>query len=218
MTAGVLVLLVLVLPGYAVAAIAFPPGSVSPAERGVYAVALSIAVAAVGGLVLQLAVGLDRTVWAVFLASVTLLAAIVAMELPRRRRPLLPVRLPRAFPLVLASFGVACLVAVLAVVSARDGLLDSRSQAHFTDFWMTPAATGSKAVTVGLRRHGDGRGRYAVRLLRGSRTLARREVVLRAGQQRVWTIPVLAPGPARVVAAVEQRGRAGRRLHLELGG
>ena len=42
--AVLLVPLVLVLPGYALAAALFPPGTVSPAERGVYSVGLSIAV------------------------------------------------------------------------------------------------------------------------------------------------------------------------------
>ena len=66
------------------AALAFAPGTVSPAERGVYAVALSLAVAAVGGLVLQLAIGLDRASWAILLAAVTALAALRGLRAPRR--------------------------------------------------------------------------------------------------------------------------------------
>src|SRR5690242_15679363 len=50
--APLLVPLVLFLPGYAVAANFFAPKTIGLTERGVYAIVLSIAITAVGGLVI----------------------------------------------------------------------------------------------------------------------------------------------------------------------
>lgn len=215
-----LVPLVLFLPGYAIAALAFPPGTVSAAERGVYAVALSVAVAAVGGLVLQLAVGLDRAIWAALLIVVTAVCAAQGVRLGRYPRPR-PPRLPWALPFVVAAFTVAALVAVLAIVSAGDGVREARAASRFTDFWMAPArpvgAEPAKAFAVGLRSHEGGTSRYVVRVSRDGRLLARREVVLVPGAQRVWgfTAPT---GPGRVVASLRRDGGSSRDLYLSLGG
>jgi hypothetical protein len=69
--------------------------------------------------------------------------------------------------------------------------------------------------SVGLRSHESRAGRYVLRLSRGGRLLAEREVVLRPGRQRVWGFS--APlGQGRVVASVKQDGRDSRRLYLPL--
>jgi uncharacterized protein DUF1616 len=214
-----LIPLVLFLPGYAIAALAFPPGSVGPAERSIYAVTLSIAVAAVGGLVLQLAIGLDRVSWAVLLAVVTLVCIVQGVRLGRYPKPRRP-RLPWALPLVVVAFAAAGLVSAMAVVSAHDGLLDSRARAAFTDFWMVPAkaaATPDGSFVVGLRSHEREPSRYLLRLSHDGRLLHEGEVVLRPGRQRVWDF-VAPAGPGPVVASVSQDGEPSRRLYLPLGG
>jgi hypothetical protein len=216
-----LIPLVLFLPGYAIAALAFPPRTISPAERGIYAIAISIAVAAVGGLILQLAIGLDRAGWAVLLGSVTLICAGWAVRLGRLRKPR-PPRLPWALPFAVAAFAAAGLVAGMAIVSARDGQLESRARIHFTDFWIAPprpAADAPPAGTflVGLRSHESEASRYILRLARGGLLLAEREAVLRPGEQRVWDFSTPA-GPGPLVASVRQDGGPPRRLHLPLEG
>ncbi len=199
----------------AVAALAFAPGTVSPAERGVYAVALSIAVAAVGGLVLQLAIGLDRASWAILLAAVTALAALRGLRAPRR--PVPTPRLPWALPLVVVAFAAAGLISAQAIVSAQSGLLDSRARTGFTDFWLAPGSGRGEAFSVGLRSHESRASRYALRLSRAGRQLARREVVLGPGRQRVWEFSLPA-GRGRVVASVRQDGQRSRRLYLPFEG
>lgn len=214
-----LIPLVLFLPGYAIAALAFPPGSIGPAERGIYAVTLSIAVAAVGGLILQLAIGLDRAGWAVLLVVVTLLCAVQGVRLGRYPKPRRP-RLPWALPLVVVAFAAAGLVTAMAVVSAHDGLLDSRARANFTDFWMVSAGTAAApdgSFVVGLRSHESGPSRYLLRLSHDGRLLDEREVVLKPERQLVWDF-VAPSGPGRVVASVRQDGGPSRRLYLPLGG
>jgi len=213
--------LVLFLPGYAIAALAFPPRTIGPAERGIYAVALSVAVAAVGGLILQLAIGLDRLSWAVLLGLVTAVCGGWAVRLGRLPRPRSP-RLPWALPFAVGAFAAAGLVAGMAIVSARDGQLESRARVHFTDFWIAPprpAAAAPRAGTflVGLRSHESGVSRYALRLSRGGLLLAEREAVLRPGGQRVWDFSTPA-GPGLLVASLRQDGGLPRRLHLPLEG
>ena len=106
-TAAVLPLL-LILPGYALAAALFRPGEISRELRMVLSVALSVGVTALGGLLVQLVVRLDRPVWAALLTGVTLLAIAIALD---RRDGMSPdseetrLRLPR--------IGVATVVARL---------------------------------------------------------------------------------------------------------
>lgn len=214
-----LIPLVLFLPGYAIAALVFPPGSVGPAERGIYAVTLSIAVAAVGGLVLQLVIGLDRASWAVLLVVITLLCAVPGVRLGRYPKPRRP-RLPWALPLVMVAFAAAGLVSALAVVSAHDGQRDSSARTNFTDFWMVPARTAAApegSFVVGLRSHEREPSRYLLRLSHDGRLLHEREVVLGPERQRVWDF-VAPSGSGRVVASVRQDGEPSRRLYLPLGG
>jgi len=215
-----LIPLILFLPGCAIAALAFPPGSVSVAERGVYAVALSVAVAAVGGLLLQLAIGLDRASWAALLLVVTVLCAVQGVRLGRYPKPR-PPRRPWALPFVVAAFAAAALVTALAIDSARDGVLEARAESRFTDFWMVPpraAEAGSaETFTVGLRSHEGEVSRYVVRIASGGRLLSRREVALAPGRQRVWDFPAPA-GRGRVVASVGEDGGPVRRLYLTFGG
>jgi uncharacterized membrane protein len=77
--------LVLVLPGYALVAAAFPEAGRSLAERLLYGVGLSLAVAALGGFALNLTPwGLRAEAWATLLGGIALAACAIAWA--RRRR------------------------------------------------------------------------------------------------------------------------------------
>ncbi len=78
--------LLLVLPGYALTCAMFLPGEIGRDLRLVLSVAFSVGVAAVGGLVVQLVIRLDRPVWVTLLALVTVVAALAAL----RRRDGMP--------------------------------------------------------------------------------------------------------------------------------
>ena len=221
--ATLLVPLVLALPGYALAANLFPPRSISPAERGVYTVGLSIAIAAAGGMLIQLVVGLDRAVWAAFLATVTIAAGLRGLRGEEgRRAPLSLAKAPRSLPIAIAVFLAAAVVAGIAVASAGTGLRDAQAKIHFTDFWMLPDGNGgatatSEALAVGLRSHERGPTRYTLVLSRGGAPIATEHLRLRAGEQWERTFVVAgAPRDVRVVATLRRDGLAYRSLDLRL--
>jgi uncharacterized membrane protein len=184
--APLLVPLVLVLPGYALAAILFPLRTISPAERGVYSVGLSIAIAAIGGLVIQLVVGLDRDIWAAFLALVTIAAGVRGLRGGERERMTFSLtKMPRSLPIAGAVFLAAAVIAGMAIASAGDGLRDAQAKIHFTDFWLLPGGGGPRTehVSVGLRSHEGRTDHYTVRLSREGLPLTTESLTLRAGEQ-----------------------------------
>jgi uncharacterized membrane protein len=184
--APLLVPLVLVLPGYALAAALFPSRTISPAERGVYAVGLSIAVAAIGGLLIQLVVGLDRDVWAAFLTLVTIVAAVRGPRQSKRRQTELSLaKMPRSLPVAAVVFLAAAVIAGMAIASAGDGLREAQAEIRFTDFWLLPGGGGPRIehVSVGLRSHEGRVSHYTVRLSRDGLPLATERLALRGGEQ-----------------------------------
>src|SRR5262249_42499579 len=78
-------LLVLLLPGVAITAAVFPPGRLSGAEWVTYGLGTSLAVAALGGLVLHWTPwGLSAGAWVVLLGAITLAAGAIAVRHWRR--------------------------------------------------------------------------------------------------------------------------------------
>jgi uncharacterized membrane protein len=218
LSAALLLPLVLVLPGYALAAGLFAPHTVGRIERAIYAVTLSIALVAVGGLLIQLVLGLGRDLWVVFLVAVTLGATLRA----HRQYPVEPLgwpeRLPLALPVAVIAFAVAALIAALAVASAGDGLREAQAKIHFTDFWLVPAGTvapSGEELEVGLRSHEGRPARYSLQLSREERVFFSRSVSLRAGE--TWKQPFVvtkAPRGVPVVATLIRNGKRYRQLDL----
>lgn len=216
--APLLVPLVLLLPGYAVAANLFAPGTIGVTERGVYAVVLSIAITAVGGLVIQLALGLGREVWAVFLAGVTLYASLRIL-VDGQPGPLpVPSSIPWTVPVAAVAFVAAIVVAALAVASAGDGLRDAQAKIHFTDFWLLPdgrSGTEAGKLSVGLRSHEGRPSGYTLKLTRGGEVLSREDLRLRAGEKWEKSFAVsAAPRGVPVVATLSRDGASYRRLDV----
>ncbi len=222
--AALLVPLVLALPGYALAANLFPPRTISPAERGVYAVGLSIAVAAIGGLLIQLVVGLDHQIWAAFLAAVAIAASLREIRAESGPRPALSLaRVPRSLPIAIAVFLVAAGIAGLAIASAGNGLRDAQAKIHFTDFWMLPgdngAAQASETLAVGLRSHEGRPTHYTLVISRGGVPLATDQLRLHAGQSWEKSYEVTkAPREIPVVATLRRDGLPYRSLDIRLSG
>jgi uncharacterized membrane protein len=200
---GVLLLpLVLILPGYALAAALFQPGSIPPAERAVYTVALSIAVTGLGSVLAQIAFDLDRGVWVAMLLAATLAACWVA----QRRRELLPVEgasprfeLPSVNPLaivaVLAAIGVAAGAFSIAVDSTRD----SRAEAHFAELWVLPqrntsGGSGGSSVSIGIGNHEGRPVTFRLQATRGGKVVASWTVRLTGNES--WQTNLSAPRPS----------------------
>ncbi len=180
------VLLVLVLPGYAVVEAAVPAGGIGSWERVVLAVGLSAASAALGGLALHLTPwGLHPWTWGPLLVAITVGAGAVAVW--RRPLPALAARRPLARPGGLTPqdslfFGTAAIIVAVAWMAARTGAAQTPG-AEYTQLWMMPAAID---------------GRPAVRL--GVRSAERRPLTYRLELQtggvpvRAWAVIALQPG------------------------
>lgn len=134
-------LLVLVLPGYAMTAALFPGAELGLVEHSVIALGMSLAVTAVGGLLLNLTPwGLRSGTWLLLLAVITLAASAVALW--RRRSLLVPV--PDRWELGLtAGQGIILSVAVVlvggAMTLASTGA-DQQPSPGFSQFWILPAS------------------------------------------------------------------------------
>jgi len=143
--------LVLGLTGYAITAALFSPGQLSSAERLTCSLALSLAVAALAGVVLNLTPwGLHTWTWSVLLATVTVVAAQAALRRPGMTAGsvlgvAVPLRLNQGLLL-----GAAALVSVLAIGLAREGALSQHST-PFTQLWIQPEGSpDASMVRVGI--------------------------------------------------------------------
>ena len=170
--------LVLILPGYALAAAFFLPGEISRELRGVLSVALSVGVSVLGGLIVQLVLALDRPVWATLLAIVTVLAIGVAF----RRRDAMPA--DGAQPSLRGLWvGVVSAVAVLAAIAiaggaisiATEGVHRQLDQSRFSSLSLAPHGPSgiASSVTVGVSNHEGRAVAYRVTVKRGTQAIKR---------------------------------------------
>jgi uncharacterized membrane protein len=220
LSAVLLLPLVLFLPGYALAASFFAPRTVGRIERAIYAVALSIAVVAVGGLLIQLVLGLSRDPWVVFLAMVTLGAALWA----HRKHPVEPLVRPAGIspvlPVAILAFALAGVIAGLAIASAGSGLREAQAKIRFTDFWLVPAgadslAPGEETLEVGLHSHEGRPVRFGLQISSAGQILLSRSLSLRAGETWEHTLAVTEASPGvPVIATLSREGKGYRRLDL----
>jgi uncharacterized membrane protein len=151
-----LVPLALILPGYAISAAMFMPGSITRGERLAYTLSLSVGAAAIGGLAWQLFFGLSRAGWALVLVAIVLVAARIARNRraarssdPVERRSRLPyLGLPTALA-ILATL----ILTVVAVDVAIEGLRDQRAESHFSSLWILPHGPAEESVEIGVQNH-----------------------------------------------------------------
>ncbi len=220
----VLLLLVLVLPGYALAAAFFQPGSIPAAERTVYVVALSVAVTGLGGVLVQVLLDLERGVWLALLLGATVAATWIA----QRRRELLPFERPSPH-FELSSFNPAAIVAMLLAVGiaagafsiAFGGARDSRAAAHFVELWALPEPSGAgespeTAVSIGVRNHEGRPVSFRLEAAQGTEIVSSWAVQLARGERWETILPTSLPSataPLRVTLLRE--GRVYREVLLE---
>jgi uncharacterized membrane protein len=229
---GILLLpMVLVLPGYALAAAISPPGTLSRSERAVYAVVLSVSAAALGGLVWQFAFDLGREVWVLLLTSITLAACAIAQRrrarqtpVRERKRPQSPrasrerSQLPRLeLPTALtALIGVAAAIAAIAI--AVDGLQDQRAESTFSALWVVPPKPGSAAVEVGILNHQGAAHEYRLEVESKGRTIQDWQGRIGArGRKRVLLGPATVPPGTQLTISLYRDGVLYRRTELQAG-
>jgi hypothetical protein len=151
-----LVPLVLVLPGYAISAAMFMPGSITRGERLAYTLSLSVGAAAIGGLAWQLLFGLSRASWAFVLVAIVLVTARIARsrraamssDPTERRSPLPRLGLPTALAVL-----AAVILTIVAVDVAIEGLRDQRAESHFSSLWTLPHGPAEESVEIGVQNH-----------------------------------------------------------------
>lgn len=140
--------LALLLPGYALSAATLPGSSLGPVERLLFSAGLSLALAALGGLALNLTpAGLGANSWALLLGGLTLAAAEVAL----RRTAAGPTTPPPAPPYrQIALLGLAALLAAVSLGMAVVG--EARpGAASFTQLWLLPSTDARPETGRGVR-------------------------------------------------------------------
>jgi Protein of unknown function (DUF1616) len=196
--AAVFLPVVLILPGYALTAALFPPGFITEAERAVLTIALSIGGWTLGGLALQVVIGLDRAAWMALLFVLSLVAVAVAQG--RRGtapadsgRPAwsLPPFEPRIVGAVLAAVAISTVAIAVASGSARRQL----DRVHFSAIWIVPSESPTLSagsdLTVGVQNH-EGRALpYRLRVSQDGRTV--REWQIRVRDGATWRVGLRRP-------------------------
>jgi hypothetical protein len=220
---AVLAPLVLVVPGYAIAAALFPPASIRSLDRVVYSFVFSLSAASVGGLALQLAFDLDRVTWLALLVSITLAASAVAHW--RRARPPIQqigtaraARLPRS-PVWAIAFLAALTITAGAIAVATGGVHEQQSRQRFASLWALPGQTaaGATSIETGVWNHG-GPARFKLEISGGGEAIYSR--ALRLGPNERWSAklrPEAPPGTEVLTVTLKHGPRPYRSLELSLG-
>jgi hypothetical protein len=202
--------LVVVLPGYALSRCLLPD-RLGAFERSALAVGLSLALSAVGGLLLHLTWwGLTRTTWSVSLAGVTVVTSISGLLLRRgsvgesgeeadrvgRRLPIL-----RTSLLMGASLLIAVGAVWLSVASA-----DSQARDGFTELWLVSGGTPEfgASADLGARSAELQSQSYYVELTRNGRVTGSWRFVLLPGE--AWTEAILLRAGEKIQAELFREG------------
>jgi uncharacterized membrane protein len=211
----------LVLPGYALAAALFPGREIGRDERLVLVFGLSVAAVALGGLLVQVVLGLDRPVWAALLLLLTLRAVVAALaardESRRDDQPSLS--LPRSFPLSAAALLAALLIAGWAIGIATRGAHRQAEDAPLSSLSVVPQREGGTGpVSLGIWNQEGRENSYLLEVNRDGATLDGWQVRLAPGQQ--WQRRITAsgiPGSGPLVVKLYRGGTLYRHVSLKVG-
>lgn len=211
--------LVLFVPGYAVAAALFPPGFVTRDERAALAVAFSVGVWALIGLVLQIFIDLDRGTWLGMLLLITSTGVVIA----QMRREALPDAMAlregpysTINPLAMAAFVAAIAIAALSIAVASGGQERELDRARFSGFWIAPVEGATAEISVGVQNHENRAIEYRLVVSTKGRTIDDWHITLE--DEATWSNRVPADeaeGP--VLASLYRDGHLYRRVKVEFG-
>ncbi|MFN8525918.1 MAG: DUF1616 domain-containing protein [Chloroflexota bacterium] len=188
--------LVVLLPGYTLVAVLLPPSSAGLPERVVLSVGSSLAIAAVGGVLLHLALlPVDRVTWTGLLVLVTLGLAGVGV-LRRSRPPALDREAPRpvefslaqTLPMLAGPFGAVLILLSVGAMALRSAA--NASAQGFTQLWMLPDEANPGVVRLGIRSYEHRSSQFRLQLDAEDEVLAQ------------WPSITLAPGETWETRAV----------------
>ena len=218
---------VLVAPGYAIAATLFPPEFISRDERTTLTIAFSVSAWSIGGLVMHLAVDLDRAVWLLLGLASTLVGVLLAQarraalggRRPRRSKPGLSLRsLASSATPAVPVLALAIAIAGIAIAIASGGQARELARPHFSSVWIVPQLGEAPAerIEVGLQNHEGREIDYTLKVTTQGREIDEWDVRLNSGEAWAETVPAEeAEGP--VTAWLYREGRLDRRVKLEFG-
>lgn len=203
------VLLILLLPGYAVTLALFPSRAFDRAEQLFFTLGLSFSVSILAGLLLNaLPVGLTLSGWGALLGALTVGALGIAWlrigASDRAIAPLRPARLPRA-PVIMVLLAAGLVLSSLMI--ARMGE-NAQPEDGFTQLWMLPGANGA-ALQLGVTNHEGADVRYELRVTSDTGMLADwSDLSLADGQSWDQTIvlPALPAGSHEIAATLYRDG------------
>ncbi|MCG8350584.1 MAG: DUF1616 domain-containing protein [Chloroflexales bacterium] len=198
-------LMVLVLPGYAITAALFPGRMIGAAERLLFSVGLSMVVAILGGLILNwMPAPIHASAWSILLAGTTITASIIAFI---RRREIPPSEaespgLRFSWPQGLLGLLVVGLVSGAFLVN-RMGVIPQRTTA-FTQFWMLPANPADpNSLRLGVRNHELREMNYKLQVTNGTVPVGEWPLIT-LGPDELWestiALPAIQPGMEMVEA------------------
>lgn len=198
------------LPGYAIVAAVFVRKPLAAPQLLTLSTGLSLAVLALGALVLNYAPGgVSPAGWAILLTLVTVAACQVgAMRRPAADgEPILSLPRPGARQAILVAASALALVAALVLAFTT---LPAKKAIGYTELWMQPyAASGSTGVRVGVGSDEQHRTAYRLRVRFGTDGAAAvRNFTLDPGKSTVLRLPTAQQGAGsqRVVAALFRAG------------
>lgn len=197
------------LPGYAIIAACLPRWRVEPALRAAASLGVSLAVLALGGLILNYLGGLRPLPWALLMVLIVIGSCRrAALVRPRRGGGEPRLTLPRpqgVAPLLAVALGVLAAGASLALAFHP---VSATKAVGFSELWIDTGASPDRfKVGIGNQEH-TALGYGVIAHIVGAEAVTR-HVELKPGERRVLTIPVKGrrkPGPLRVGVTLYREG------------
>jgi hypothetical protein len=187
---------VLLFPGYALTAAAFPDGTLRFAERLLLSVGASLSSCALIGLLLHLLpAGITLQSWIILLSSLIVIGSCVGLA----RRVLDPSPTPVSLEIGIGLnqgllLALAGLISIGAVGVARLGVAEQETPG-FTQFWALPAESdGQPAVRLGVTSMEPAATRFVFQLQTGDHVLHGPMFELQPGQTWETTLKLPADG------------------------
>jgi hypothetical protein len=196
--------LVFILPGYALVAAMFPERTLDIPERILLTLGLSIAVAGLGGFMLNWTPWGLRETGLVAVLSVTTIGASCVAFVRRRHQPA-GESSKRSVHMMLREgllFGLACLIGIIAIRGAQIEAL-RQEQVGFTQLWVLPVKQAEQtAIQLGFKSMESTTIQYKLQLEIDGRVIREwAAIALRPSEQ--WERTMVLPGTQRAEAKVE---------------
>lgn len=196
--------LVLLLPGLAITGATFAGRRIGAAERLLFSLGLSLAIGALGGIILNwLPFGIETASWAILLGVIALTAG--GVWLVRRQRPLMVTR--DQSPRALGIRGRLMLALAIAVVAAAGGIavvaVAKQPSSGFSQLWMLPAGgVDHPSVLLGMKSGETRPTRYTLDLVQSGVLLSEwHSAEVAPGQE--WHVTIALPPSIKTPGTVE---------------